>query len=199
MSRILKGRGVLKPGHLGLLGRGREVMEAAERAAARTAESAADRAAAIGIEAERQGFEAGMARAAASCIEAEARRARWLDGAREDLVEVALAAAASIVASARDLDPGVVARAVEESVVRIRGARRIEVRVAPCDERALDDLALRGLPIGVKADPGIAPGGCLIETDLGTVDGRIETRLQSLREALEGVVARMGRVEGGGE
>jgi flagellar biosynthesis/type III secretory pathway protein FliH len=36
----------------------------------------------------------------------------------------------------------------------------------------------------VHADPALTRGGCVVDTELGTVDARLETRLDALARAL---------------
>ena len=45
---------------------------------------------------------------------------------------------------------------------------------------------LDGVVIVVEADPTLAEGDCIIETDRGNVDARVAVRLDTLRRALEG-------------
>ena len=35
-----------------------------------------------------------------------------------------------------------------------------------------------------RPDPSVAPGGCVLETDAGEVDGRLETQLAAIKAAL---------------
>jgi len=65
--------------------------------------------------------------------------------------------------------------------------RRIAVRVNPADADALEEIAA---PVTIVPDASITAGGCVVETDLGSVDGRLETRLDALRAALEAVLER---------
>ena len=40
-------------------------------------------------------------------------------------------------------------------------------------------------PLAIREDPGIAPGGDVVETDAGFIDARVETQLADLRRAVE--------------
>lgn len=180
MTRILKGRGVLKRDYLHALETSREVIDAAERASRQ-----------VKAEAEERGYEDGMARAAAALAEAQMLRGRWLESARTDLACLAVEVATALFVHAREQDPTLVSRMCEEAVERVAGAGRISVRVAPSDADALRHTAVSGnLPLEVVADPSITAGGCVVESDLGSVDGRLETRTDALRQALEEVVRR---------
>ena len=67
---------------------------------------------------------------------------------------------------------------------------RITIKLNPADLELLADIKpqlLSGLPeagrAAFEADEGIARGGCLIETDGGEVDARIERQFQVVEEA----------------
>lgn len=176
MTRILKNQPILKAEYLGSLASSREVVEAAQRSAAL-----------IRARAEQDGREEGLARAAAALAEAEMRRARWLDGARADLAALSLQVAESLCARAREQDPSLVEDMCRQAVEQVSQARRIAVRVNPADADVLESM---DAPVTIVPDASITAGGCIVETDLGTVDGRLETRLSALRDALETVVER---------
>jgi flagellar assembly protein FliH len=40
--------------------------------------------------------------------------------------------------------------------------------------------------VEIQADAALQPGDCVVDTDFGQIDGRLETRLGELRRALEG-------------
>jgi flagellar biosynthesis/type III secretory pathway protein FliH len=176
MTRILKNQPILRPEYLATLATGREIVAAAQRSAQQIRERA-----------ERRGREQGLARAAAALVEAEMRRDRWLHAARADLAALSLQVASSLYARAREEDPSVVEDLCRQAIDQVGSARRIALRVNPADAGALEGIAA---PVTIVADASITPGGCLVETDLGSVDGRLETRLDALRAALEAVVER---------
>jgi type III secretion protein L len=176
MTSIIKNRPILAPEYLKTLGTGREIIAAAQQAADGIREQA-----------ERRGREEGLARAGAALAEAELRRARWLDRARADLVSLSLQVAESLYARARATDPSIVEDMCLRAIEQVSEARRIALRVHPSDADALGGIAA---PVAIVPDEAIGAGGCVVETDLGTVDHRLETRLDALRGALEAVVAR---------
>jgi flagellar biosynthesis/type III secretory pathway protein FliH len=180
MGRILKGRGILGAEYLRTLETSREVLEAAREGTRRIEDEARER-----------GRLEGLASVAAVLVEAEAERSRWLEGARADLARLAIEVARALNARAADQDPALVADLCREAVARAAGARRLAVHVAPGDAHALAGLEWPvAAAVEIVPDPRIAAGGCVVRTDLGTVDGRIETRLDDLAAALQEVVGR---------
>lgn len=178
MTRILKGRGVLKRDYLHALETSGEVIDAAERASHRLEREARER-----------GYADGTSRAAAAIAEARLMRSRWLHQAHSDLAALAVEVGSALSGRASREDPSIVEELCRQAVERVEGATRIAVRTAPSDARGLEEAA-RALSLEIIADPSITPGGCVVESDLGSVDGRLETRTEALRAALEQVVRR---------
>jgi flagellar assembly protein FliH len=106
-----------------------------------------------------------------------------------DLVQLALAVARKIVDREVSLGPEAVTRIIRQALSRVEHAGRIVIKLNPTDLELLADIKprlLSGLPEGgraaFEADAGIARGGCLIETDVGEVDARIERQFQVVEE-----------------
>jgi flagellar assembly protein FliH len=106
-----------------------------------------------------------------------------------DLVQLALAVARKIVDREVSLGPEAVTRIIRQALSRVEHAGRIVIKLNPTDLELLADIKprlLSGLPEGgraaFEADEGIARGGCLIETDVGEVDARIERQFQVVEE-----------------
>lgn len=182
MTRIIKNQPILRPEYLGTLATSREVIDAAERAAEGIREQAG-----------RRGREDGMALAAAALAEARLRRDRWLDEARVDLATLSLTVASSLCMRACEQDPTILEELCRKAIEQVSRAGRIAVHVSPRDADALEGLARDGAPIEIVPDGSITPGGCIVESDLGSVDARLETRTEALRAALEAVVERYAK------
>lgn len=134
---------------------------------------------------------AGRAEAAAALAEALAIRDRALADAEREVARVALAAAERLVGEALALAPERIASIVGDELARARRAREVTVRVHPDDAPHVESLralitARAGRPgtFSVRADPAVTRGGCLVETDLGTIDARLETKIEALARAL---------------
>ena len=96
------------------------------------------------------------------------------------LASAATALARQVVRSELKLQPEQVVAVAQEALdTLLLSARHITVRVHPDDhalaaQGAADTLAARGARL--VADPEVSRGGCLIESDIGAIDGTIETR-----------------------
>lgn len=74
-----------------------------------------------------------------------------------------------------------------------------KIRLHPEDEQTVKAALVEALPdagasekIGLVLDKGIQPGGCLVETDFGVVDARIDQQLDSIEAELRQAVASLG-------
>lgn len=142
-------------------------------------------------DARRLGREEGVARAAALLTEAAGIRDHALAGAEKEAVKLALAATKRIVGEEIALAPERIADIVGDVLTRARRAQRVVVRAHPDDARTLESLrdrvASRGAgacSFAIEADASITRGGCVIETDVGELDARIEVKLDALARAL---------------
>lgn len=80
---------------------------------------------------------------------------------------------------------------LKESLGKIIGANKVLVKINPEDLKLVkednrsvqfEDLFPR---ISFEADERIEKGGCIIETEVGTVDGRIASQLTEIRKSLD--------------
>ena len=117
-----------------------------------------------------------------------ARTCEW------ELVQLALAVAAKIVEREIRMDSGAVAAIVQSALNRVQHADHITIRLSPADlerlngvrAKMLDTLAGGGKGVRFEADDSIRDGGCMVESDRGDVDARIEQRFRVVEEAFRG-------------
>ena len=83
---------------------------------------------------------------------------------------------------------GIVRNALKDATQQ----REINVRVHPADadvlrknNRRLVDVLARANAIEIREDPSVARGGCIIVTELGTIDASLERQLTALETVLE--------------
>ncbi|MGF1465205.1 MAG: FliH/SctL family protein [Sandaracinaceae bacterium] len=139
-------------------------------------------------EASARGAREGRDRVAAKMIALGEARARCLDEAVAVAEPLAVAIAAAVIRSAYRADPSLVRHAVEDALDRLAGAGEVVLRVHPADVPIVEPLgAERG--VRVEPDPTLGRGDCVVESDVGGIDGRVEARLgrvtAALRDALE--------------
>jgi flagellar assembly protein FliH len=127
--------------------------------------------------------------AAARVLAAVAQRAeREIDGMHDLMVGIAFEAVCKVL-GARALDRTAVAATVREAIARVKQDEAIVVRLHPQDCALMRELAGdvgdgRPFKVELAADEKIALGGCIVETEGGLLDARIETQMERLRAAL---------------
>ncbi len=175
MSRVIRGGG--RPRVVRA-----EVVDARSEAE-RILEQARSEAERILDQARQEGLERAREEAATLLLSARRERDRILTSAREDVARVAVLAAERIVAAELALSPERVRDIVERALQPTRRAERVTLRVHPEDAELLERLPPN---VEVVPDPALQRGGCLVSSERGEVDARIEVQLQALREALLG-------------
>ncbi len=137
--------------------------------------------------------ELGDARAevAAQWIALAEQRDRQLAALEPQLVELGLQLARRILDEELRLAPERIAALAAPLLARVRRARQVVVRVHPDDRDALAAQlpALRAsaelaAAVHIQDDPDLARGDCVVVSDAGALDARIETQLRALGKAL---------------
>lgn len=110
--------------------------------------------------------------------------AAQLDALQQQIAAAVATAATSlarqVVRSELAVRPQLVAQVAQEALeTLLLSARHVTVRVHPDDhplvaQGAADVLDARGARL--VADPSVSRGGCLVESDIGVIDGTIESR-----------------------
>jgi type III secretion system HrpE/YscL family protein len=164
----------------------RGIVERAEQAAHAIAERA-----------HAQGLEGARAELAARLLELERARSAALDALSEHAQRAARLAAEHVIAAELALVPERIAAIVEEQLTRVRRARRAVLHVHPDDVPALRawlDARVGAhqavAAIEIVGDAALARGGCVVVSDIGTIDARVETRLERLQPELARVLGK---------
>jgi type III secretion protein L len=134
--------------------------------------------------------EEGRAEAAGILLAVQKRSHETEQRSVHDLTSLAAKIAERILGAQLKVAKESVNQIVSQCLKSNAGARQIVMRVHPDDlpivEQAIprmkseSDIEL----LFARADPSIAPGGCVLETELGEIDGRLQTQLQAIKEAL---------------
>ncbi len=105
----------------------------------------------------------------------------------EELVELAIQIAKKIVAREVTIDREVALTLVKVSLAKLHNRSIAEVHLNPEDhefvKNRLDQLNFRG-KIDLVEDKSIAIGGCLIHTETGDIDARIESQFDEISHGL---------------
>lgn len=152
-----------------------------------------------GLEEARVGTRATLDRLDGVVGEAKRLRREALVSAEEGGIQVVMAALRVLLRRSGEEDRDLVARLLSEAARTVSATEKITIRVAPIDLSSAEAFRptlltmIEGLrECRVVADPTVSAGGCLIDTEFGRVDARLETRLAEIERTL-----RRARMESG--
>jgi flagellar assembly protein FliH len=151
------------------------------------------------LESERSAVAAERARLeqAASLLEAcvdglTAARADILQGAEQELVELALKIATQVLHDEVTQRPEIIVCQAENALAKIKEEGMITIRVHPLMLNALRDACPRLLAalgpaarLHFEPDLSISPGGCLVETQHQILDARFSSQIARIGLALK--------------
>lgn len=189
MSRVIRGDGgnVVPAEVYDASEEARRIVADAERRAQAIVASAREQADALRAGARSEGLCAAQTEVAARLLAAGRVRDGALAAAEREVLRLAIAAARRIVVTELTTAPDAMRAIVVELLERARSAKRIVVRVHPDLVARVAELGARTAGLyAVEADASIEPGGCVLATDLGELDARLDVQLASLERALLG-------------
>ncbi len=124
---------------------------------------------------------------------AKLRKQIFIDSERE-IVELALAIARRIICHEVTLNKNTVIDVTREALKEIEDHEKIKIRLKPedleCFENADSNPICNNENVTFEAEEKISSGGCVVETDAGAFDARIEKQLQAVEEALRAAYKR---------
>ena len=120
-------------------------------------------------------------------------RERWLAEWETEVIRLAVAIAEKVVRRELRIHPEVSTELVRETLQMVSGSARLRIRLHPEDEQYVGTAAremahaLSGVTeVRIVPDETLAPGGCLVETEHGAVDGRLDAQLDRIFRELTG-------------
>lgn len=166
------------------------IVAEAEAFARDTHQKAVEEAEAMRAEAYREGTETALTEFEENLLAACEIRDRALRETEQDLLRLAVRLAEKIVGREIQRDNKAVVNIVAAALQNARQQEKLTVRVNPASlplvESEIGNFASGGRTrfIDFVADPRVAVGGCLIESEVGTIDARLETQLRILERVL---------------
>ncbi len=138
-----------------------------------------------------EGRERGLAAVTELLTAARATSARNQKSGQQDLRLLAVRIAERILERELQLSPDTVVDIAAAALSQAGSPHDVLLRIHPDDLKALE----RGRPrllqrcaqaevVHLRADAAVARGGCIVETELGTVDARLPLQLDAIERAL---------------
>ena len=108
----------------------------------------------------------------------------------KEVVELALAIARQVICQEITIDREIVVGVAREALAKVENPGRIKIKMSPSDlqfinetQSQLSNLVENIDIVTLEATESIQRGGCIIETDLGEIDARIEKQLLAVEES----------------
>ena len=124
-------------------------------------------------------------------LRAKMQAGELMQGMEGEIVELALKISAKIIGRDLERDPMVVAEIAATAIETARAAKAMILRVNPKDgatlraqKSKLMELIGRTVEVSIRDDADIETGGCVIQTEFGTIDGQIKTQYDMLKNVL---------------
>ncbi|MCH5373120.1 MAG: hypothetical protein JJ992_04035 [Planctomycetes bacterium] len=121
----------------------------------------------------------------------QASRIGQLKQGESAVLRLASAIAERLVRRELQQRPEIALDLVREALELATGSRQLKIRLNPTDFRSLGDRAADlarlqgdGVAAEVIADAAVSRGGCIVQTEFGTIDQRFESQLARMMEEL---------------
>jgi len=116
-----------------------------------------------------------------------------LSQAEDDIVQLTVAIAEKLVCKELEQHPDTIVAIVKEVIKSVRNEEKITIKVHPDDYTILEQYmgelmeqtgGIVETPLKLDEDPTLTSGGCIVETDTNLIDMSIESRMESILEAV---------------
>lgn len=128
----------------------------------------------------------------------EARQTKLaiLRSTEADMVRLVIAVTKKVIANELLTNPNLIINIVRDAISYLDNPGNITAYVNPAEldkllalmnDEILTEIGSREINVEVKGDSRITCGGCLIESDNGSIDARVETKLEIIEQGLQEV------------
>jgi len=108
----------------------------------------------------------------------------------KEVVELALAIARKVICREIEMDKEVVVCVAREALAQVEDPGKITIKLNPADLQFINETKYQLSEmienignVTLESEGGIQSGGCVVETDLGEIDARIDHQLQAVEES----------------
>jgi type III secretion protein L len=168
-----------------------QIVDAAYAQARKIVEDAEHERRTVLATAREEGYERGLQQWNGAVADVNAARDRYLAENEPELIRLAVRIAQKIIGAELRVNPEAIVSIARECLQGVRRERSLTLRVPPADvdlvRRTIDVLREAVGPhrsIEVVGDPAVGSGGCIVESEYGVIDARLETQMRCLEEIL---------------
>ncbi|VAX20171.1 hypothetical protein MNBD_NITROSPINAE02-1235 [hydrothermal vent metagenome] len=133
-------------------------------------------------------------------------RQGFYEGAEEEMIDLVINVAKTVIGEAVKDDPSLVRHAIRKAVGQLQNKEEMNIIVNSKDlaetEKFRPELAKMVESIDkitFRGDPNFARGGCMVETNIGSIDARVVTQLEAIRESFVNAIEEKKAKERAGE
>lgn len=126
---------------------------------------------------------------------AECEKKETILKAERQILEIVTAIAGKIVKDKFAEDHTLIVEVIKKALEKVKNQRKINIRVSINDyefvmqsKLTFESMLDSDFELSITDDKLIENGGCVIESENGTVDARLETQLDALKKAVQDVI-----------
>lgn len=137
------------------------------------------------------GYQEGLAQTTELLVKARQEQEQFLRNANRDLMDLAFKIAEKIIGKQLEIEPETIISIVKQAMQTVRQTKQLTIRVHPADakilkenEEELQETLGRQRILDIMEDKKVQQGGCIIESEIGTVEAQLHTQLERLKKIL---------------
>ncbi|XXF76036.1 FliH/SctL family protein [Myxococcaceae bacterium GXIMD 01537] len=138
-----------------------------------------------------QGRQEGLAQSTEIILKAKMQAGEILASQEKDVIQLACRIAEKIIGRDLEREPALLIDMCATAIEQLRSARSMVLRVHPKTAQVLRsrkpelmELIGRAVDLAIREDPDVAPVGCIVQTEFGTVDAQLPTQFEMLQNVL---------------
>jgi type III secretion protein L len=141
--------------------------------------------------AKEQGRQEGLAQATEVLLRAKMQAGEMLASQERDIIALACKVAEKIIGRDLERQPELMVDMCATAIEQLRSAKAMVLRVHPKTAQVLRarkpelmELIGRSVDLAIREDQEVAPVGCIVQTEFGTVDAQLPTQFEMLQNVL---------------
>lgn len=138
-----------------------------------------------------QGRQEGLAQSTEILVRAKMQAGEMLAAQEKDIIALACKIAEKIIGRDLERQPELLVDMCATAIEQLRNARAMVLRVHPKTAQVLRsrkpelmELIGRAVDLAIREDQDVAPVGCIVQTEFGTVDAQLPTQFEMLQNVL---------------
>ncbi len=138
-----------------------------------------------------QGRQEGLAQASELILRAKMQAGEILANQEKDVIQLACKIAEKIIGRDLEREPELLMDMCANAIEQLRSAKSMVLRVHPKTAQVLRarkpelmELIGRAVDLAIREDPEVAPVGCIVQTEFGSVDAQLPTQFEMLQNVL---------------